>query len=108
MTENTTPKNIAAPDGVPSPKAETPQAQIPFHEFEKEIDLNELYPDSETDLNALFTNPEMRQLLKSVSKNKKDLHRLKVRFTEENKLKEEDWDESFEEVSEDATQETAD
>ncbi len=49
---------------------------------EEEIDLNPLFPEEETDLNALFPEQEMRSLLKKVQKNKKDLGKMKDRFSE--------------------------
>jgi len=74
------------------PVSESPQTSTPVPEEtflepesqEKEIDLNILFPDAETDLNSLFPDEEMRHLLKSVSKNRKDLHALKDRFLMEN------------------------
>lgn len=56
----------------------------PAEPVEKEIDLNLLFPDSETDLNALFPDADIKHLLKSVTRNKKDLHSLKERFLQEN------------------------
>jgi hypothetical protein len=55
-------------------------AQI--QEEEKEVDLNALFPDEGNDLNQLFPEAEMKDLLKKVSKNKKDLHLMVDRFTE--------------------------
>ena len=49
---------------------------------EEEIDLNPLFPEEETDLNELFPEQEMRSLLKNVQKNKKDLGKMKDRFSE--------------------------
>ena len=62
---------IPAPEGV----ATDPAA-------EEEIDLNPLFPEEEADLNALFPEQEMRSLLKKVQKNKKDLGKMKDRFSE--------------------------
>lgn len=70
-----------------SPQTFTPvpeEAAIEAASQEKEIDLNILFPDAETDLNSLFPDEEMRHLLKSVSKNRKDLHALQDRFLMEN------------------------
>jgi hypothetical protein len=58
-----------------------PQNELPFPE--QEIDLNHLFPNEETDLNDLFPDEETRQLLKKVQRNKKDLHTMTDRFTEE-------------------------
>lgn len=55
-------------------------AQI--QEEEKEVDLNALFPDEGNNLNQLFPEAEMKDLLKKVSKNKKDLHLMVDRFTE--------------------------
>lgn len=49
---------------------------------EEEIDLNPLFPEEETDLNELFPEPELRSLLKKVQRNKKDLGKMKDRFSE--------------------------
>ena len=51
---------------------------------EKKIDLNELFPDAETDLNDLFPDIEIKHLLKSITKNKKDMSAIKERLTNEN------------------------
>lgn len=51
-------------------------------EEEKEVDLNILFPGEGNDLNQLFPEAEMKELLKKVSKNKKDLHLMVDRFTE--------------------------
>ncbi len=65
---------IPAPQDVetdPAPKEE-----------EEEIDLNPLFPEEETDLNELFPEQELRSLLKKVQRNKKDLGKMKDRFSE--------------------------
>lgn len=67
---------------VPDGKGEAPSG--PAEPVEKEIDLNLLFPDSEADLNALFPDMDIKLLLKSVTKNKKDLYSLKERFLQEN------------------------
>ena len=69
----------------------------PLEPVEKEIDLNLLFPDSQADLNALFPDEDIKHLLKSVTKNKKDLHSLKERFLQENEAdahEEEDFEET--------------
>ena len=53
---------------------------------EKEINLNELFPDAETDLNDLFPDEEVKHLLKSITKNKKDMSTIKERLTTENEI----------------------
>ena len=66
------------------PEGTNEASSSPLEPMEKEIDLNLLFPDSETDLNALFPDEDIKLLLKSVTKNKKDLHSLKERFIQEN------------------------
>jgi len=73
------------------PQAESPQQpaveenDLPATEpAEKEIDLNVLFPEEGSDLNALFEDDEIKRLLKNISKNKKDLHTIKDRISEEN------------------------
>ena len=58
-----------------------PQNELPFP---NEIDLNELFPQSDKDLNDLFSDEETKLLLKKMQKNKKDLHIMTDRFLEEN------------------------
>lgn len=73
------------PDADPSdPEGANEASSNPAEPVEKEIDLNLLFPDSEADLNALFPDADIKHLLKSVTKNKKDLHSLKERFLMEN------------------------
>jgi len=57
-----------------------PQNELPFP---TEIDLNELFPQSDKDLNDLFPDEETKVLLKKMQKNKKDLHTMTDRFLEE-------------------------
>ena len=57
------------------------QNELPFP---TEIDLNELFPQSDKDLNGLFPDEETKLLLKKMQKNKKDLHIMTDRFLEEN------------------------
>ena len=65
---------IPAPEGVETDPAVEAE--------EQEIDLNPLFPEEETDLNELFPEPELRSLLKKVQRNKKDLGKMKDRFSE--------------------------
>lgn len=89
MTEqNSTPPEPASenPEVQPSDAsaaaaAEGAEADVP-ETAEEEIDLNHLFPDEETDLNELFPEPEMRTLLKKVSRNTKDLGKMKDRFSD--------------------------
>ena len=57
-----------------------PQNELPFP---TEIDLNQLFPQSDKDLNDLFPDEEMKLLLKKMQRNKKDLHIMTDRFLEE-------------------------
>ena len=65
---------IPAPEGVETDPAVEAE--------EQEIDLNPLFPEEETDLNEMFPEPELRSLLKKVQRNKKDLGKMKDRFSE--------------------------
>ena len=55
---------------------------------EQAIDLNELFPDAKTDLNNLFPDEEMKNLLKNIIKNKKDMGLIKERLATENETPE--------------------
>lgn len=84
MTEQeSTPPQPAPEDSL---KAEIPapegQDADPSAEAEEEIDLNHVFPGEETDLNELFPEKEMRSLLKKVQRNKKDLGKMKDRFSD--------------------------
>ena len=57
-----------------------PQNDLPFP---NEIDLNEVFPDEDKDLNNLFQDEETKVLLKKMQKNKKDLHTITNRFLDE-------------------------
>lgn len=84
MTEQESTPPQPAPDE--SLKAEIPAPegleQEPSAEVEEEIDLNHLFPGEETDLNELFPEKDMRSLLKKVQRNKKDLGKMKDRFSD--------------------------
>jgi hypothetical protein len=51
--------------------------------FPDEIDLNEIFPNEDKDLNNLFQDEETKVLLKKMQKNKKDLHAMTDRFLDE-------------------------
>jgi len=51
--------------------------------FPNEIDLNEIFPDEDKNLNDLFQDEETKVLLKKMQKNKKDLHTMTDRFLDE-------------------------
>jgi hypothetical protein len=57
-----------------------PQNVLPFP---NEIDLNEIFPDEDKNLNDLFQDEETKILLKKMQKNKKDLHTMTDRFLDE-------------------------
>ena len=73
-----------APEESANAETSPPEGQEagPAAEAEEEIDLNHLFPEEETDLNDLFPEPEMRALLKKVQRNKKDLGKMKDRFSD--------------------------
>jgi hypothetical protein len=73
-----TPQKNASSSGEPSSSA-------PEEQEKDAINLNKIFPDSEQDLNKLFLDDDMRQLLKNVSKNKSDLGKLNNRLQDENK-----------------------
>lgn len=52
--------------------------------YEREIDLNELFPEVKIDLNDLFPDAQLKQLLKSIIKNKKEMSTIKERLATEN------------------------
>ena len=84
MTEQESTPPQTAPEE--SLKAEIPvpesMEESSAMEAEEEIDLNHLFPGEETDLNELFPEQEMRALLKKVQRNKKDLGKMKDRFSD--------------------------
>ena len=83
-------KQESTPPQQPTPeeslKAEIPVPEgveaDPSTEADEEIDLNHLFPGEETDLNELFPEKEMRSLLKKVQRNRKDLGKMKDRFSD--------------------------
>ncbi len=85
MSEEIQPVSEVSPS---APEEMGEASSSPLVPVEKEIDLNLLFPDSEADLNALFPDADIKHLLKSVTKNKKDLHSLKERFLQENETDE--------------------
>ena len=71
------------------PSSEQQETTLKKKPDEKKIDLNELFPDTETDLNGLFPDNEIKDLLKNIIKNKKDMGLIKERLAIENKTTEE-------------------
>jgi hypothetical protein len=84
-------KNSAPGDESSSMKE---QNSLEKHLDEQAIDLNELFPDTETDLNILFPEDEVKHLLKKIIKNKKDMGLIKKRLTTENKTFDDNKEES--------------
>ncbi len=80
-TKNTTEENTLAPSQA--------EEHLEKHPNENDVDLNELFPDAETDLNSLFPDAEVKDLLKKIIKNKKDMGSIKERLANENKTSEE-------------------
>ena len=79
-------KNTTEEDTLAPPQAEEHLEKLPN---EHDVDLNELFPDAETDLNSLFPDAEVKDLLKNIIKNKKDMGSIKDRLANENKTSEE-------------------
>jgi len=92
------------PAPVTDPASPIPEEQA--HDPKDDIDLNEIFPDSEKDLNQLFLDADMKQLLKNVSKNKNDLGKLNDRLWEENKADAEEAD--TEEIEDQETESSSD
>ncbi len=90
--QNSTPQpdpenSIATSESSPGTQEELTLVE---HPHEKEIDLNELFPNSETDLNDLFPDADIKHLLKGITKNKKDMNAIKERLTIENETPDEE------------------
>ena len=80
-TKNTTEEDTLAPS--------QGKEHVEKHPNKQDIDLNELFPNAETDLNSLFPDAEVKDLLKNIIKNKKDMGSIKERLANENKTSEE-------------------
>ena len=72
--------NVVEEDEGIEEKIFKPQNDLPFP---NEIDLNEIFPDEDKNLNDLFQDEEIKVLLKKMQKNKKDLHTMTDRFLDE-------------------------
>ena len=88
--QNSNPRSVAK-NSISGDKSSSKQQETTLEEnFDKKtIDLNELFPDAETDLNGLFPDNEVKDLLKNIIKNKKDMGLIKERLATENKTPEE-------------------
>ena len=92
-TFQSVPENSVTDDKITRPMRD--ELHLEEHSHEKEIDLNELFPDVETNLNDLFPDVEVKHLLKSITKNKKDLSAIKERLTTENTTPDKDKEEEL-------------
>ena len=88
--QNSNPRSVAK-NSISGDKSSSKQQETTLEEnFDKKIiDLNELFPDVETDLNGLFPDNEVKDLLKNIMKNKKDMGLIKERLATENETTEE-------------------
>ena len=88
--QNSNPRSVAK-SSVSGDKSSPKQQETTSEEnFDnKTIDLNELFPDAKTDLNGLFPDNEVKDLLKKIIKNKKDMGLIKERLATENETTEE-------------------
>ena len=88
--QNSNPRSVAK-NSISGDKSSSKQQETTLEENfdEKTINLNELFPDAETDLNGLFPDNEVKDLLKNVIKNKKDMGLIKERLATENETTEE-------------------
>lgn len=88
--QNSNPRSVAK-NSISGDKSSSKQQETTLEENfdEKTIDLNELFPDAETDLNGLFPDNEVKDLLKHIIKNKKDMGLIKERLATENETTEE-------------------
>ena len=88
--QNSNPRSVAK-NSISGDKSSSKQQETTLEEnFDKKtIDLNELFPDAETDLNGLFPDNEVKDLLKNIIKNKKDMGLIKERLATENETTEE-------------------
>ena len=88
--QNSSPQSVAK-NSISGDKSSSKRQEATLEEnFDKKtIDLNELFPDAETDLNGLFPDNEVKDLLKNIMKNKKDMSFIKKRLATENKTPEE-------------------
>ena len=88
--QNSDPRSVAK-NSISGDKPSSKQQETILEENfnKKTIDLNELFPDAETDLNSLFPDNEVKDLLKNIIKNKKDMGLIKERLATENETTEE-------------------
>lgn len=88
--QNSNPRSVAK-NSISGDKSSSKQQETTLEENfdEKTINLNELFPDAETDLNGLFPDNEVKDLLKNIIKNKKDMGLIKERLATENETTEE-------------------
>jgi hypothetical protein len=96
--ENEPQSPVQSPVQAPTQSAETPpQSQeqpIPAEGAapqQEPIVLSKLYPDAKTDLDALFPDPQMKELLKEVHKNRQGNQRF-IKRLNLSKIEEDDDD----------------
>ena len=98
---NPTREQTSTPQPVPENSAMDDELSLPAEPRlegrpnEKKIDLNLLFPDTETNLNDLFPDAEVKHLLKSITKNIKDMGAINERLTNENETTDEDEEEEL-------------
>jgi len=95
--ENETQSPTQAPDQPPAQSAETPppsqetpppaEAAVPQQE---PVVLSKLFPDVQQDLDALFPDPQMKELLKEVHRNRQGNQRFLKRLNLSNLQADED------------------
>ena len=90
--QNQTPQPVSKNSVIVDVLSQPTHEELTFekHPYEKEIDLNELFPDAETNLNDLFPDLEVKHLLRDITKNKKDMSTIKERLAVENETLNED------------------
>jgi hypothetical protein len=76
-TENNARNDIAPPEGgLPAPAGQPQPAEEP-------IELKRIFPNAQQDLDALFPDPKMKELLKEVVENRKRNERFVRRINAE-------------------------
>ena len=94
--ENETQPPVQSPRQPPTQSGETPpptQEQVPPAEAaapqQEPIVLSKLFPDAKADLDALFPDPQMKELLREVQKNRQGNQRF-IKRLNLSKIEEED------------------
>jgi|GEM_PF-5716250 len=79
--QNQNPANPKKPPEETPPNAAPPPPAAGENE-PGEIDLNTVFPDETSDLNALFPDSEMKRFLKKIERNKKEIRVMTRNFAE--------------------------